>query len=104
MERQEKSVSGGASSVSSIEISGFGRRRAMGGSSPIDATQGPSRVSRIDKESGKEYGIVYDFTDEFDDQFYKHAMARRRIYKKHDWTQVEPAGAFSQGISRMFFS
>ena len=77
---------------------------AGGGSSPIDATQGPSRVSRIHDESGKEYGIVYDFTDEFDEPFYKQAMARRRTYKKHDWAQIEPAGAFSQGISRMFFS
>jgi superfamily II DNA or RNA helicase len=77
---------------------------AGGGSSPIDATQGPSRVSRIHSQSGKEYGVVYDFTDEFDDQFYKQAMARRRIYKKHDWVQVEPAGAFSSGIQRMFFT
>jgi hypothetical protein len=77
---------------------------AGGGSSPIDATQGPSRVSRIHSQSGKEYGVVYDFTDEFDDQFSKQAMARRRIYKKHDWVQVEPAGAFSSGIQRMFFT
>jgi superfamily II DNA or RNA helicase len=77
---------------------------AGSGSSPIDATQGPSRVSRIHGESGKEYGIVYDFNDEFDDQFHKQAMARRRVYKKHDWAQVEPPGAFAQGIARMFFS
>lgn len=77
---------------------------AGGGSSPIDATQGPSRVSRIHDASGKEYGVVYDCIDEFDEQFYKQAVARRRIYKKHDWTQVEPSGAFSSGIQRMFFS
>jgi superfamily II DNA or RNA helicase len=77
---------------------------AGSGSSPIDATQGPSRVSRIHDASNKEHGIVYDWTDEFDEQFYKQAMARRRIYKKHEWTQVEPEGAFSQGIQRMFFS
>jgi superfamily II DNA or RNA helicase len=77
---------------------------AGGGSSPIDATQGPSRVSRIHNASGKEYGIVYDFTDEWDEPFYKQAMSRRRTYKKHDWTQIEPPGAFSPGIQRMFFS
>jgi superfamily II DNA or RNA helicase len=77
---------------------------AGAGSSPIDATQGPSRVSRIHSASGKEYGIVYDFNDEFDEPFHKQAMARRRVYKKHDWAQVEPEGAFGQGISRMFFS
>jgi superfamily II DNA or RNA helicase len=74
------------------------------GASPIDATQGPSRVSRIHNESGKEYGIVYDFTDEWDEQFYKQAVRRHRTYKKHDWAQIEPDGAFSTGISRMFFS
>jgi superfamily II DNA or RNA helicase len=77
---------------------------AAGGSSSIDATQGPCRVSRIHEESGKEYGIVYDFTDEFDEIFYKQAVKRRRTYKKHDWAQVEPDGAFSSGIQRMFFS
>jgi hypothetical protein len=77
---------------------------AAGGSSPIDATQGPCRVSRIHEASGKEYGIVYDFTDEFDEVFYKQAVRRRRTYKKHDWAQIEPGGAFASGIQRMFFS
>jgi superfamily II DNA or RNA helicase len=77
---------------------------AGSGSSPIDITQGPSRVSRIHAASGKEYGIVYDWTDEFDEPFYKQAMARRRVYKKHGWTQVEPEGAFAEGIARMFYS
>jgi superfamily II DNA or RNA helicase len=76
---------------------------AASGSSPIDVTQGPSRVSRIHDSSGKEYGIVYDYTDEFDEAFHKQAIGRRRTYKKHDWTQVEPPGAFTSGISRMFF-
>jgi len=75
-----------------------------GGSSPIDVTQGPSRVSRIHEESGKDVGIVYDFTDEFDEPFYKQAVSRRRTYKKHNWAQVEPSGAFAPGIQRMFFS
>jgi superfamily II DNA or RNA helicase len=77
---------------------------AGSGSSPIDITQGPSRVSRIHAESGKEYGIVYDWTDEFDEAFHKQAISRRRTYKKHGWTQVEPAGAFASGISRMFYT
>ena len=77
---------------------------AGSGSSSIDATQGPSRVSRVHHASGKEFGVVYDFNDEFDETLYKQAMARRRIYKKHGRTQIEPEGAFSQGISRMFFS
>jgi superfamily II DNA or RNA helicase len=77
---------------------------AAGGSSPIDATQGPSRVSRIHAASGKEYGVVYDFNDEFDAPFFKQAMKRRSIYKKHGWTQIEPEGAFSRGISQMFYS
>ena len=77
---------------------------AGSGSSSIDATQGPSRVPRVHHASGKVFGVVYDFNDEFDETFNKQAMARRSIYKKHGWTQIEPEGAFSQGISRMFFS
>jgi hypothetical protein len=77
---------------------------ADSGSSSIAATQGPSRVSRIHHASGKEFGVVYYVNDEFVEAFYTQAMARRRIYKKHGWTQIEPEGAFSQGISRMFYS
>lgn len=67
---------------------------AGAGSSPIDATQGPSRVSRINTQ-GKQIGVVYDLVDEWDPGFYNQSVARRRVYRKHDWTQVEPAGAFA---------
>jgi superfamily II DNA or RNA helicase len=76
---------------------------AGAGSSPIDATQGPCRVSRINTH-GKKVGLVYDFVDEFDNGFYNQSLARRKIYRKHDWANVEPVGAFAgkTGISKYF--
>jgi superfamily II DNA or RNA helicase len=75
---------------------------AAAGSSPIDATQGPSRVSRINND-GKDIGIVYDLVDSWDDQFYGQSEARRKIYRKHAWTQVVPEGAFGgPGYGKLF--
>jgi hypothetical protein len=76
---------------------------AGAGSSPIDATQGPSRVSRING-LGKEIGIVHDLVDEWDDRYYNQSISRRRTYKKHDWAQVEPPGAFAArtGVGQYF--
>ena len=50
------------------------------------ATQGPSRVSRIDPATGKEYGEVHDFNDEFDPWLSGQFLTRARIYDKHGWT------------------
>lgn len=76
---------------------------AGAGSSPIDATQGPSRVSRINGR-GKDIGVVHDIVDEWDAGYYNQSVARRRTYRKHDWTQVEPPGAFAarSGVGQYF--
>jgi hypothetical protein len=58
---------------------------AAGGSSAIDSTQGPGRVSRIHGASGKQVGIVRDFSDDFDSGFNNQWHGRRRIYARQGW-------------------
>jgi hypothetical protein len=58
---------------------------ASAGTSPIDATQGPGRVSRIHEATGKQVGIVRDFSDDFDSGFNNQWQKRRRVYAKQGW-------------------
>jgi superfamily II DNA or RNA helicase len=67
---------------------------AKGGSSAVAATQGPSRVSRIDRATGKAYGEVHELDDRFDSYLHNQFLTRVRLYKKNGWTIVseeEPA-------------
>lgn len=66
--------------------------RADGTASKTAATQYPGRVCRISKDTGKQYGIVLDFTDGFDKRTKKRAVTRQKIYAKNDWEQYDPHG------------
>ena len=58
--------------------------RAGGGSSPIVAVQMPGRVSRL----GKDYAIVHDFLDQFDEGLKKKAQERWKQYVSSHWKQT----------------
>ena len=60
--------------------------RADGASSVIANTQWPGRAAR--KQDDKDVSLVFDFTDEFCDQFHRKALARRKHYKDHGWEQI----------------
>ena len=62
--------------------------RAESGSSPIDDTQGPGRLSRT--HVGKTCGIVEDFLDEFDKKYEMKATTRARNYRRKGWKQHFP--------------
>lgn len=62
--------------------------RGSAGSSAIDSTQIPGRVSRI--ASGKSSGIIHDYLDEFDTGFNRQARKRSKIYAQHGWQQEFP--------------
>jgi len=62
--------------------------RLDGRDGDILSTQIPGRTSRI--YEGKQYGEIYDSTDEFDKAFHARALKRRRRYKKLGWSQDWP--------------
>ena len=57
--------------------------RADGQSGPIQNTQIPGRVSR--SAAGKEFGIVVDFDDCFEDTLKGRASRRMAMYRKKGW-------------------
>ncbi len=59
--------------------------RIDGLASGTDATQIPGRLSRLPNQSGKEYGLLVDFMDEFSENLKRRAYKRRSCYKKHGW-------------------
>jgi superfamily II DNA or RNA helicase len=65
---------------------------AGGGSSAISTTQIPGRVCRIHKETNKQYGLVIDCCDQFDEGLERQADQRFRYYKKHGWEQCYQDG------------
>lgn len=58
--------------------------RADGMASEIQATQTPGRLSRIDPE--KDYGILVDFADNFNQSLFGRSTKRIRSYMKKGWT------------------
>lgn len=56
-----------------------------GAASTISNTQSRGRVSR--RSEGKDYGIVVDYDDEFDDVLRERANTRKRFYKELGWEQ-----------------
>jgi superfamily II DNA or RNA helicase len=70
--------------------------RADASSSEIADTQLPGRVARLSAETGKQYGIVIDFLDQFDPGFKRNAQVRKKHYAKHGWRQVMPERAHAQ--------
>lgn len=65
--------------------------RADAGGSRIDDTQIPGRLSRFDAEGKKQYGILVDYLDEFDDGYKNRSKTRRTAYEEKGWQQVLPA-------------
>jgi superfamily II DNA or RNA helicase len=59
--------------------------RGNGGSSEIDSTQIPGRVSRI--AEGKASGVIHDYLDGWDSGFNRHTKGRMKVYRKHGWRQ-----------------
>jgi len=66
--------------------------RADATSSKIADTQIPGRTSRKCNETGKQFAIVVDFIDDFDEKFYRKTQRRSRHYAKHNWQQLSPNG------------
>lgn len=62
--------------------------RADAASSEIADIQYPGRVSRTHRASGKEFGIVCDFRDQFDTGMYWKARKRYSHYREMGWDQV----------------
>jgi len=60
--------------------------RADASNSCIADTQWPGRAAR--KQDGKEVSLVFDFTDEYCEQFQRKALARRKRYKGYGWEQM----------------
>ncbi len=62
--------------------------RADGGGSPINDIQIPGRVSRT--ASGKEFGAVHDYADQFSRSSKMRASRRAKSYEKQGWDQTFP--------------
>lgn len=62
--------------------------RADAGGSPTNDIQIPGRASRVIE--GKDYSVIHDYRDQFDNGFHRKAESRRRIYEKQGWSQVMP--------------
>lgn len=65
--------------------------RACARGSDILDTQAPSRAVRRHDQSGKRYGLVVDFGDEFDPGFERKANQRRRNYERNGWQKLDDA-------------
>jgi len=64
--------------------------RGDGGSSAIDDTQIPGRLSRTTTDIDKKCGILIDYLDQFDDAFSRSAGRRRKDYAAKGWNQIMP--------------
>lgn len=62
--------------------------RADGMSSAIPDKQLPGRLSRL----GKDYGVLVDFRDQFDERFNSRAQGRRSRYRKVGWDEIAASG------------
>lgn len=64
--------------------------RADASASEILAIQASGRLSRksTDPKLIKEFGIVHDFMDKFDNTFYRRSFCRRSYYDSMGWEQV----------------
>jgi len=63
--------------------------RADGGSSTIDATQIPGRLSRTSTDTEKSCGILIDYKDVFDLGLDRRSNMRKKDYEKHGWKQIK---------------
>lgn len=63
--------------------------RTDGGSSEINDTQIPGRVSRLGKDGKKVVGIVHDYIDRFNTGLLNNSSKRRRHYREQGWEQAD---------------
>lgn len=61
--------------------------RADAHSSTIENTQIPGRTSRLCDETGKQFGLIVDFRDQFSKKYRAEARKRRADYASHGWQQ-----------------
>ena len=76
--------------------------RADGMASKTQSVQAPGRVSRISSDTGKSYGIVVDFVDDFNYTFKAHTKARVEMYAKNNWLQFSPHGKVIKNANQLF--
>lgn len=69
--------------------------RADARASKIVDIQAPGRVSRLHAESGKQFGLVIDFIDNFDFTFLNRSRSRMLSYKNMGWE-------FTSGVTPVF--
>jgi superfamily II DNA or RNA helicase len=62
--------------------------RADARASKIVDIQAPGRVARKHEASGKEFGVVIDFMDNFDFTFQNRSRSRRVSYRKMGWEEI----------------
>jgi len=76
--------------------------RADGKNSAISDTQIPGRTSRICDATGKEFSVVVDYLDEFDDRLHGRALDRASNYCANGWKQVQPRTREDSRQGRLF--
>ena len=67
--------------------------RADAGASMISDTQLPGRTSRICDATGKSFGRIVDFKDQFSDWLHGRYEIRRGNYRFHGWELIDPPRA-----------
>lgn len=65
-------------------------------------TQIPGRTSRLD--DGKQYGLVLDYMDQFNQYFRDKALDRQKGYKRNGWDQIYPQRPRSRLRQTVLFS
>jgi hypothetical protein len=81
-------------SFDSLEVLG----RCDGGSSETANIQHPGRVCRV--ADGKEFGMLLDSQDNFDEVFQERAYRRRTAYRRLGWEQYLPDGTLWEPYKR----
>ncbi len=76
--------------------------RADGKNSAISDTQIPGRTSRTCEETGKEFSVVVDYLDEFDDRLHGRALDRATNYSANGWEQIQPRTREDRRQRRLF--
>ena len=59
--------------------------RADGLASTIDASQIPGRLSRLGRETDKQYGLLVDFVDQFSRNLLNRSNRRMSVYRSNGW-------------------
>lgn len=63
--------------------------RYDGESNVISCTQIPGRAARKGSDGQKKTALIIDSADDFGERFWRRWLARRRVYKKHNWPIME---------------